>query len=199
MRPKLDKSVHPNRFLEHYWLKAELIAFCKEWGIPRNDGKQEITKRIHHYLLTGDVLQPGRKHALSKSKPGIELSLESKIPEDYTNDEVHRAFFKKMVGDHFKFNVLFMNWMKVNSGKTYREAIDIWQAIHKAKLSGKTHEIGPQFEYNQYSRDFFASNPDKSRQEMVACWNFKKSISGKVIYDLGDLIALSDIQSSPAN
>ena len=33
-------------------------------------------------------------------------------------------FFKKEIGEHFKFNVAFMNWMKGNSGKTYREAID---------------------------------------------------------------------------
>lgn len=116
--------------------------------------------------------------------------MDSKIPEGYKNDERHRAFFKSEIGEHFKFNVPFMNWMKVNSGKTYKEAISEWNRIISEKKDGKKTEISSQFQYNQYTRDFFNANPDAKRNDAIKCWKYKKSLPGHNKYEEEDLVTL---------
>ena len=51
-------------------------------------------------------------------------------------------------------------------------------------------EIGGQFEYNTYIRDFFADNPGKSLHDAIVCWNYKKGLPGHHRYDPSDLRAL---------
>ncbi len=187
MRPKLDKNISPEEFLEYYWLKEELFTFCKEYKIPGNGCKQDITGRILHYLLTGDVLKTIRKPVAGKSKCSNDLSIESKIPECYINDETHRKFFKEIIGVHFKFNIQFMNWMKNNAGRKYLDAVNEWIRIDDEKKSGKKYDISSQFEYNQYTRDFFTANSDLTKIDAIKCWKYKKSLPGTNKYEESDL------------
>ena len=71
----------------------------------------------------------------------------------------------------------FQKWLKSNTGKTYREAIDAYGQILEEKKKGKT-TIDRQFEYNTYIRDFFADNEGRSLDEAIRCWNYKKGIQG---------------------
>lgn len=190
MRPELHKNINPEDFLRFYWLKEELAAFCKDYNIPRSGSKKELTERIYHFLKTGIITGGVKKAGTPKSYKSIQLSLEAKIPEGYKNDELHRAFFKSVIGNHFKFNVPFMNWMKENAGKTYKEAVAEWKRIIDEKKEGKKTEISPQFEYNQYTRDFFAANPHRTREDAIKCWKYKKSLPGHNKYEKSDLAAL---------
>ena len=56
-----------------------------------------------------------------------------------------------------------LKWLKANAGKTYSDAIRAYYRILEEKKQTKT-EIGGQFEYNTYIRDFFADNTGKSLQ-----------------------------------
>ena len=85
-----------------------------------------------------------------------------------------------------------MNWMKENPGRSYREAIDQWNKIYLLKKKGLKWEISPQFEYNQYTRDFFKANPSASKDDAIKCWKYKKSLPGPNKYERKDLIALRD-------
>ncbi|MCD4752854.1 MAG: SAP domain-containing protein [Anaerolineaceae bacterium] len=190
MRPKLNKAIDPEQFRNYYWLKEELTDFCKNVSIPGNGSKQELTDRIFHYLKTGQVLIAAT-NSLKRILKDSPLSLDSKIPEGYRNDKIHRAFFKKEIGEHFKFNVPFMNWMKANPGKTYQEAVNEWKRILKEKKAGKKYKISSQFEYNQYTRDFFEKNPNSSRDDAITCWKYKKSLPGYNGYEKEDLVVLS--------
>jgi len=187
MRPKLDMKINVDEFLDYYWLKEELIDFCKLNNLPRGGMKKELTDRIAHYLKTGEVLNIKRKKTIGNSIAPSLLSLDSVIQIGYKNDENHREFFKLIIGSHFKFNVTFMNWMKNNSGKTYQEAVNEWLRIQEDKRDGKKLEISSQFEYNQYTRDFFKANPQLSREEAIKCWKSKKSLSGTNKYEDKDL------------
>ncbi len=109
MRPKLNKETNPEEFFNYYWLKEELFAFCKSYMIPQNGSKQDLTNRIFHYLKTGENLKIAAKKTSKKNTHEFAIKLDSKIKENYTNDEIHRAFFKNEIGIHFKFNVPFMN------------------------------------------------------------------------------------------
>lgn len=192
MRPELNRELNPEEFLNFYWLKQELFDFCKSCDIPASGSKKELTERIYHFLKSGAIISPIKRGATKRAAQDSPLTLESTIPEGYKNDERHRAFFKSVIGEQFKFNVPFMNWMKSNHGKSYAEAVAEWKRIARDKKSGKKSEISAQFEYNQYTRDFFEANPGRSRAETVKCWNYKKSLPGHNRYEDGDLDILAD-------
>lgn len=191
MRPLLDNKTDAEEFINFYWLKEELFSFCRTYDLPANGSKDEMTKRIYEYLKTGKISTPTTKRRIALLTVNAPLYLDSTIPEGYTNDETHRAFFKAEIGDHFKFNVPFMNWMKENYGKTYKEAISEWNRILVEKKQGKKIEISSQFQYNQYTRDFFNANPEAKRDDAIKCWNYNKSLPGHNKYEEDDLVALT--------
>jgi hypothetical protein len=81
-----------------------------------------------------------------------------------------------------------MEWMEKNKGiKTYKDAIEMYNKIKIEKKSGKKNLIGAQFEYNQYTRDFFENNPGLTIKDCIKCWNYKKRIKGNHKYEKSDL------------
>lgn len=191
MRPELDSKTNPEEFLNYYYLKEELFKFCKQNAIPPNGSKKELSNRIYEYLKSGRIVMPKKTASNKVSSYEEILTLNSKISDEYKNDERHRTFFKSIIGNQFKFNVLFMNWMKENTGKTYKEAVLEWKRIKEEKKFGKKTEISSQFEYNQYTRDFFKANTNRSREDAIKCWKYKKSLPGHNKYEESDLGVLN--------
>ena len=107
------------------------------------------------------------------------------IEPDLVCSEVHRAFFKEHIGASFSFNVAFQKWLKANTGKTYKEAVDAYFAILEDKKNNKS-VIDKQFEYNTYVRDFMAANKGRSLNDAIKCWNYKKSMPGHNRYEDSD-------------
>ena len=174
-RPVLDRNLDSKTFRDYYYLKEELVSFCRENGIPVSGGKIEITDRIAYFLETGKVLSV--------------ISEDTKIEADFVCSEKHRSFFREHIGNSFSFNVAFQKWLKNNTGKTYKEAIAAYDQILEDKKKGKT-KIDKQFEYDTYIRDFFADNEGKSLEEAIKCWKYKKQLQGHNRYERTDLIAI---------
>lgn len=192
-RPCLDNDLAAKDFRSFYYLKEELVVFCRKNGLPTSGGKIELTERIAHFLDTGEVLSVSRKR---KSVINIgTITEETIIESNFVCSETHRAFFKEKIGKTFSFNVVFQKWLKNNSGKTYKEAIHAYYQILEDKKKGKT-TIDKQFEYNTYIRDFFADNKDKSLEQAIKCWKYKKSMKGHNRYEESDLLVLSNINSN---
>ncbi len=192
-KPKLDRSISLKDFKEFYWLKEELVSFCKENNIDNSRGKAEITNRIVHYLETGERIgnvQVKSIKPISNFDWNVEiLNLETTVTDSYKNTENVRSFFTKQIGKHFKFNVLFMNWMKQNVGKTLNNAIDEWNRIHLLKKDKNYEsEIDSQFEYNSYIRDFLKDNPNMSLNNARAYWMLKRKTRGSKKYTKEDLV-----------
>ena len=186
-RPLLNKKINGDTFRKWYWLKEELVSFCRENGLPTNGSKTELTDRIAYFLDTGKVLSSNTsKRAAAKVTL---LTLDSLIEPNIVCSEVHRAFFKEQVGESFSFNVAFQKWLKANSGKTYREAVAAYYEILEAKKKTKT-SIDKQFEYNTYVRDFFEANIGRSLDDAIKCWKYKKSLPGHNRYEDLDLDVL---------
>ncbi len=186
-RPKLDKSLDSSIFREHYYLKEELVRFCKMNSLPTSGSKAEISDRIACYLDTG-MIAP----VVAKRKSGIKtpnITKETQIESGFVCSEVHRAFFKEHIGPAFTFIVPFQKWLKANAGKTYKDAIDAYFQIVADKKKGKT-EIDRQFEYNTYIRDFFADNKGRSLDDAIRCWKYKKQFAGSHRYERTDLAAI---------
>lgn len=191
-RPILNKNISAKDFRDFYWLKEELIAFCKTEGLRITGGKIEIANRIEHYLLTGKKeLIKAKLKPTARSKfdwKNEKLSLETKITNNYTNTENVRIFFEKEIGSRFKFNVKFMNWMKSNHGKSLRQAKQEWERIvAEKKTNTQPKNIAPQFEYNRYLRDFLVDNPDMDRALGIKLWKIKKTMRGDNVYKKEDL------------
>lgn len=187
-RTELNKELDAAAFRSFYYLKQELADFCKENGLPTTSSKAELTDRITHFLDTGNVLKSSAKRKTSVNIGT--LTEDTVIEQNIVCSEKHRAFFSEKIGKSFSFNVLFQKWLKANTGKTYGDAIRAYYRILEEKKQRKT-EIGGQFEYNTYIRDFFADNPGKNLHDVIVCWNHKKSLPGHHRYEQSDLSALN--------
>lgn len=90
-RPKLDKNLDGKTFREFYYLKEELVDFCRRYGLPASGGKLEITERIAHFLDTGEVL--AAKKVQKKAQIIGNITTDTEIEPNFVCSEKHRAFF----------------------------------------------------------------------------------------------------------
>lgn len=191
-RPELNGTISRQDFQCFYWLKTELVSFCRANGISATGGKIEIARRIEHYLVTGKAIHTSRKPIPTSSFDwkNSELNLDTKLTDNYKNTENVRAFMTLLVGPHFKFNTQFMNWAKSNTGKSLREAIEEWTQIYYQKKNKEyKSEIAPQFEYNRYIRDFMVDNPGQTSASAIHFWKLKRRKRGDNSYSASDLLS----------
>lgn len=188
-RPDLDLRLSAGIFRQYYYLKEELVDFCRKNNLQATGSKSELSERIEVFLESGKRIRAERKN--QKTQSAGEINPNNIIEENFVCSEKHRAFFKEQVGKSFSFNVTFQKWLKSNAGKTYADAITAYHQILQEKKSAKGKgEIEKQFEYNTYIRDFFAANKDKTLEQAIKCWKFKKSQKGHNKYEDSDLAVL---------
>jgi hypothetical protein len=177
VRPELNSNLSVADFQNFYWLKEELTAFCRSEKISTKGGKQDLANRIITYLQTGEIVRP-EKNTVATSKfdwSKASLDLDTAVTDNYKNTENVRAFMAKEIGSHFRFNTEFMNWMKLNIGKTMGDAIAEWQRIYILKKDKNYRtEIAPQFEYNTHIRNFLSDNPGKTLKDAIDNWKLIK-------------------------
>ena len=182
-RPLLTKDLNPEEFNDYYFLKEELKDFCRCEGLKVSGSKGELEKRIVYYLSTGEELKESNINHPS-TQISSEISLDSRLGENFKCSEDKRMFFENEIGRTFRFKVKFQKWLKANPEKTYRDAIDAYYEIQNSK---EKTQIDKQFQYNQYIRDFFEDNDGKSLDDAIKCWKYKKSLKGHNKYEKSDL------------
>lgn len=187
-RPDLNLELNAEIFRQFYYLKEELVDFCRKNDMQATGSKTELSERIAIFLESGKRTRSN--HKTQKSQSAGEIKPDNIIEENFVCSEKHRAFFKEQIGKSFSFNVAFQKWLKSNAGKTYADAIAAYHQILKEKKMNGKGEIEKQFEYNTYIRDFFAANKDKTLSQAIKCWKFKKSQKGHNKYEDSDLVAL---------
>lgn len=187
LRPNLTKDISIHDFKDFYWLKEELQSFCRENGMSASGSKIEIADRIESFLLTGEIKKPLRNTKVNTSlKTQSVWSLDTVITENHRCSQDVRAFFKTVISPKFHFSTYIQNYFKNNVGKTYRDVVDAWYEEEEERKKDPLYKkkIAPQFEYNQFIRDFFADpeNKGKSREEAIAAWNNIKKRPGSNTY-----------------
>lgn len=187
-RPSLAPGLDSAAFRSFYYLKEEMVAFCRDNGLPASGRKLDIADRIAHFLDTGEALQVVPVQKERASVDAIHEGME--IKPDFVCSEKHRAFFKEKIGKGFSFNVAFQKWLKTNTGKTYAEAVEAYHQLQAEKKNSPT-TIDRQFEYNTYIRSFFADNQGLRLEDAIRCWKHKKSQPGHNRYEKADLVALA--------
>jgi Domain of unknown function (DUF6434)/SAP domain-containing new25 len=191
IRPLIKSFKTGKAFKQWYWLKEELIAYCKTTGIIYTGGKFDILNRIAD-LLDGkkNVVKKQNKKAISTFDwHTAPLTPETKITDSYKNSQNARRFFKQHCGRAFRFSIPFMAWMKNNTDKKLKDAVKEWKRLNTLKKDKNFESIIPAHnQYNQYIRDFFTDNPDASLADAHRLWKLKRQLPmEKHKYEKSDL------------
>ncbi|MCY6382660.1 DUF6434 domain-containing protein [Hoeflea prorocentri] len=194
IRPDINRITSGDELKRWYWRKDELIAHARTIGVKTTSGKFVILDRIAHYLDTGETKFPGDEKVRTKSKfdwHSEALTHETVITDSYKNTQNVRRFFKSAVGDQFKFNIAFMEWMKSNTGRTLGDACAAYLQIKDMENTpGYRTRIKDHNQFNQYTRDFLEDNPDLGLSDVRRIWAEKikrPSATGRHVYDRSDL------------
>jgi hypothetical protein len=193
-RPSIALVTDSAELRRWYWTKDELLSECRRLGLRKSGGKFRLLDRISHFHDTGEIVFPGDEKPTITSKfnwHSAELSPDTIITDSYKNTQNVRRFFKVHVGAHFKFNIAIMVWMKENIGKTLADAVDAIKSLEaEAKQPGFQSKIADHNQFNQYTRDFLADNPNMSIKDVRCFWALKRALpsnDGRHRYDPSDL------------
>jgi len=189
-RPNLNKEISIKDFKDFYWLKSELISFCREIGLSSSGGKIEIANRISKYLETGKITKKATTKKPKLPKATQPITNGTVIGIEYRTYKEKKEFLKSVIGNQFHFTINLLDYFKKNTGKrTYGDLIKEWYKEQELKKDPNfAKEIAPQFEYNTYIRDFMKNNPNKTRNDAIKYWKIKKSKPGNNKYSKRDLI-----------
>ncbi|CAJ1399470.1 unnamed protein product [Effrenium voratum] len=182
-RPALTPKLSAKVFGECYWEVKELAAFCRHQGLPASGLKADLTKRVKDFLggkrpkaSSAKVTKAARD---SVAVGGLKLSTPVR---NYNSDQATRGFFQKHCGEGFRFNEYLRGFAKgAQEGLTYRDLVKGWKDAEQKRREGQ-QAIGKQFEYNQFTRDFFAAKPGASRADMMEAWRTVRSYRGPNTY-----------------
>ncbi|NRB33044.1 MAG: hypothetical protein HRU27_20895 [Rhizobiaceae bacterium] len=178
-RPNVSAVTDSTELRRWYWTKEELLGECRRLGLRVSGGKFQLLDRIAHFHETGETVFPGDKKPTITSKfdwHSATLTLDTVITDSYKNSQNVRRFFKMHVGEHFKFNIASMAWMKENTGKTLADAVEAIKSLEaEAKKPGFQSKIADHNQFNQYTRDFLAANPQMSLSDVRRFWALKRA------------------------
>ena len=171
LRSELTHKLSSEDFLDFYWLKKELLGFCRQQNLSTAGSKDELKKRIAHFLATGEKLKPERKPSKRAAMPDV-FTRDTVIGVGWRSSQALRVFFEKEIGPQFHFNGVMRDFIKQGEGKTLQEAIDVWEADRRSPAK---KDIDSQFEYNRHMRAYFEAHPGATRAEALAAWQEKRS------------------------
>jgi hypothetical protein len=180
-RPALTKHTSVTDFNRFYWLKQELLVFCRHHQLPVGGSKAELAERIRYYLSTGRQMVADKNQSsrpVARDSDAL-ITLETPVVH-YRNDAKTRAFFVAQVGKQFRFNHYLRAFaQQINDGRmTYGDLV----IGYRHSLENKKTTIDPQFEYNQFQRDFHKHHPSKSQSACLAAWHRVKKAPGDNSY-----------------
>ena len=106
-------------FRDFYFLKEELVKFCKDNGLPTSGGKIEITDRIAYYFDTGKILSVSRVKRAKALQ--YDICLNTVIESDFVCTEKHRAFLKNTICAPIRYCLygVVLTWIIVCKLLTY--------------------------------------------------------------------------------
>lgn len=179
-RPVLSRAIKISDFKNYYWTKKELITFCKQNKISTYGSKMELVARVEYYLSTGEQINKATNKVKKTFYDSDNTITSQTTVVGYRNDLKTRLFFVSKIGTKFKFNYYLRSFAKQeNDGTlTYGDLV----RGYKDSLKNKKIIIDKQFEYNQFQRDFYKNNPQKTRNECNDAWKLVKLAPGGTTY-----------------
>lgn len=194
MTDKPTEITSPDDLKYYYWMKSDLMMFCKKQGLSTRGAKSDLMERIRVYLSTGHRIEykPKRKQGESDSLKCITRDTPVK---NYKNDAETRRFFVKHIGKKFKFNAYlrqFTNPANVLPNMTYGDLIEGWASFENSRKNSNEPVISPQFEYNKFIKDFFSHEKGATLSNAISAWKILISKKGSRTYEKFKLLNLAN-------
>jgi hypothetical protein len=169
-RPTLNSTLSTEEFLRWYWLKSELLQFCRKASLQTTGSKPELTARIAIFLAgeTPERSVELRRNAVMPSG----FSLNTIIEEGWRCSPALGAFFRKEAGKGFRFNLATRNFIHTKAGYTLEDAVNCYK--HSVQPGATKQPIIPQNQYNQHTRDYYQANPKATRTEVINAWKSRR-------------------------
>lgn len=160
-----------------YLNMAELAQICKLFAVPDDGKKGAVIERIVAFVKTGEILKKPVMPAVSKGKKGSEAKLE---PDErilygvYKNDARTRAFFKKLIGEHFHFTAFGVDWIHkrwmAGNPPTYAEYAAFWQTEYTVRKKQKAMPK-EEWAYISFIQRFVEEYPEASKAVITDAWH----------------------------
>jgi hypothetical protein len=174
-RPALTSAMTEEEFRSWYWLKAELVTFCRAERLPYSGNKSDIERVISAHLAGVPyraVASPARLPKRKTITMPTSFTLTDTIGEGWTCNPALGSFFRQQVGSGFRFNKAMRDFIHGGAGRTLAEAVDCYR-VSVAPGQPK-REIAASLEYNQHTRAYYADHPQATRAEVIAAWWTKR-------------------------
>lgn len=176
-RPDLLSVKSAAEFRNWYWLKEELLMFCRARGLPSSGMKPQVADRIAAFL-DGKPFEVTPQAVRGAQMPS-EFTLETVIAKGWRCSPALGAFLRGVCGKTFHFNKPMRDFIHQGAGHTLLEAAEVYRAS-QGKDAPK-REIPPQLEYNRHTREFYEAHPGATREQVLAAWWAKR---GKSLNDV---------------
>jgi hypothetical protein len=124
-RPFLFASLTAQDFASWYWLKEELVAFCREHQISPSGSKLQLQSRITDDLSGKNPVRPPSPQHTSTKMP-THFTMDTVIGEGWRCNPSLGAFFKQTLGPGFHFNAPTRDFIHTKPGSSRQQAIDAW-------------------------------------------------------------------------
>jgi AraC-like DNA-binding protein len=180
-KPLLNKRIREADFKKYYWLKEQLMHFCKNNQISSTGTKYDLAERIAYYLKTGKTSNPAvtTKKTSSFDWHSESLTPETIITDSYKNSQNVRRFFRAQVGSSFRFSIPLMAFMKRSAGLPLKAAVQEWKRLELLKKDKNHQSVIPDSnQYNLFIRDFMKDNPGESIATARKLWKLKRDLRG---------------------
>lgn len=193
-RPPIESIATGAELRRWYWLKRELEEEARRVGVKVSGAKFTILDRLAHHRDTGELVFPGETNVPRRTSTfdwkTDELDDDTVITDSYRNTQNVRRYFTERVGSGFRFSIGLMEWIDNNHGRTLGDAVDTYRALADDRASGKKPTIKAHNQFNQYTRDFLADNPELGMDDVRRVWARKRaqpSDNGRHVYERSDL------------
>jgi SAP domain-containing new25 len=185
---KLSTSMSLEQFENGYWYAVEIKAFADKIGIPSASKlrKDELEKLIEHFLRTGEVIKPARKHLTRSGARDTEKGLNLKLPiVNYTSNKETKDFIvrealkiapnlKRKSGARYRLN----RWREEQIDKgikiTYEDLVR--QYVKLNQLEGSFPQA-PSGRYINFLSDFLAGEKNSTREQALNAWGQLKKLN----------------------
>ncbi|WP_454086170.1 DUF6434 domain-containing protein [Georgenia sp. Marseille-Q6866] len=148
-----------------YWLRTELQELAAALGVSRSGGKEELLFRVTAALDGEPVPAPAPRPRTARQLTAP-VGPETVIPPGQRCSQVLRAYFIDAVGPGFHFDEHMRHFVAHGEGRALGEAVEHWYRTRDEPPG----EIGRQFEYNRFTREWFAANPGGTREQCQEAW-----------------------------
>jgi hypothetical protein len=168
----------------------ELKNIALQLSLVDNGNKMAIIMRILHFLETGQKLTLPKFPEKSCAKRHSSYSIgenELMLKGSYRNDLKTRLFFKQLIGSHFHFTALGIDWLNERwmegNPPTYHEFAMMWQ---KEYQKHKYLPTAPKEEwaYINFMQKYLLGSPNATKELINNAWESERQKHKAHVFDI---------------